>query len=183
MSWPSTSSATHRDDESPYFLEVAPYAPHSRTTAQPAYPGDPLFPPAFGDRPGHGSTYGDCGRVRCDRLGLDRLPGFGDGQSDNAPRRADGSVAPQWRPDVTLSADRARADLRDRARMVQSIDRTVRGILDEVGPDTYVVLTSDNGFHLGQHGLGRGKGTPYDSDVHVPLLVTGPGWCPAPARR
>ena len=79
---------------------------------------------------------------------------------------------------MTLSADRARADLRDRARMVQSIDRTVRGILDEVGPDTYVVLTSDNGFHLGQHGLGRGKGTPYDSDVHVPLLVTGPGVVP-----
>ena len=41
-----------------------------------------------------------------------------------------------------------------------------------------MVLTSDNGFHLGQHGLGRGKGTPYDSDVHVPLLVTGPGVVP-----
>jgi hypothetical protein len=79
---------------------------------------------------------------------------------------------------VTLSADRARDDLRDRARMVQSIDRAVRRILDEVGADTYVVLTSDNGFHLGQHGLGRGKGSPYDSDVHVPLLVTGPGVVP-----
>ena len=169
---------SHRDDDAPYFLEVAPYAPHSRTTPRPAYPGDPLFPPAFGDRPGPGSRYGDCGRVRCDRLGLDRLPGFGDDQRDNAPRHADGSLAPQWRPDVALSAARARADLRDRARMVQSIDRTVRGILDEVGPDTYVVLTSDNGFHLGQHGLGRGKGTPYDSDVHVPLLVTGPGVVP-----
>ena len=46
---------THRDDEAPYFLEVAPYAPHSRTSPTPAYPGDPLFPPAFGDRPGHGT--------------------------------------------------------------------------------------------------------------------------------
>ena len=40
------------------------------------------------------------------------------------------------------------------------------------------MLTSDNGFHLGQNGLGRGKGTPYDTDVRVPLLVTGPGVVP-----
>ena len=42
------------------------------------------------------------------------------------------------------------------------------------GPDTYVLLTSDNGFHLGQHELDGGKGTPYDSDIRVPLLVVGP---------
>ncbi|MCY7400303.1 MAG: sulfatase-like hydrolase/transferase, partial [Nocardioides sp.] len=66
-------------------------------------------------------------------------------------------------------------DLRDRARMSQSVDRLVTQVLAEAGPNTYVVLTSDNGFHLGQVGLGRGKGTPYDADVRVPLLVTGPG--------
>jgi hypothetical protein len=45
----------------------------------------------------------------------------------------------------------------------------------EVGPNTYVVLTSDNGFHLGQHQLNGGKGAPYDSDTRVPLIVVGPG--------
>ena len=54
--------------------------------------------------------------------------------------------------------------------MAQSVDRTVRRILRLVDDNTYVVLTSDNGFHLGQNGLGRGKGTAYDTDVHVPLL-------------
>jgi N-acetylglucosamine-6-sulfatase len=48
-------------------------------------------------------------------------------------------------------------------------------VLDAVDDDTIVVLTSDNGFHLGQHGLGSGKGAPYDSDVRVPLYVVGPG--------
>ena len=52
-----------------------------------------------------------------------------------------------------------------------------------MGPDTYVVLTSDNGFHLGQNGLGRGKGTPYDTDVRVPLLITGPGVVPGVRRE
>ena len=59
--------------------------------------------------------------------------------------------------------------------MAQSVDRTVRKILRTVDDNTYVVLTSDNGFHLGQNGLGRGKGTAYDTDVHVPLFVVGPG--------
>jgi arylsulfatase A-like enzyme len=66
--------------------------------------------------------------------------------------------------------------------MAQSVDRLVRQVLDTVGDNTYVVLTSDNGFHLGQLDLGRGKGTPYDTDVHVPLYVVGPGVVPG-ARR
>ncbi len=45
------------------------------------------------------------------------------------------------------------------------------------------MLTSDNGFHLGQNGLWRGKGTAYDTDVRVPLLVTGPGVVPGPRRE
>jgi arylsulfatase A-like enzyme len=64
--------------------------------------------------------------------------------------------------------------------MAQSIDRMLARIRAEVGPDTYVVLTSDNGFHLGLHGLGQGKGTPFDADVRVPLIITGPGVEPGP---
>jgi arylsulfatase A-like enzyme len=46
---------------------------------------------------------------------------------------------------------------------------------------TYLFFTSDNGFHLGQHRLQPGKKTPYEEDIHVPLLVRGPG-VPAGAR-
>ncbi|MGH3307028.1 MAG: sulfatase-like hydrolase/transferase [Nocardioides sp.] len=67
---------------------------------------------------------------------------------------------------------------RDRARMVQSIDRTITRVRAAVGPNTYVFLTADNGFHLGQHQLNGGKGTPYDSDTRVPLVVVGPGVVP-----
>jgi arylsulfatase A-like enzyme len=41
--------------------------------------------------------------------------------------------------------------------------------------NTYIVLTSDNGFHLGQHRLPQGKITAFDEDIHVPLVVRGPG--------
>ena len=166
----------HRDDRRPYLLVVSPFAPHSRVWPAPHYPGDPKFPPAFADRPRPGHP-GNCGPVECSDLDATRIPGFADDQHDNVPMRADGSPAAQWRP-TTLRApdgDRATETLRHRARMVQSVDRMLARLRKAVGPDTYIVLTSDNGFHLGHHGLGDGKGTPFASDVRVPLLVTGPG--------
>ncbi|HYH34280.1 MAG TPA: sulfatase-like hydrolase/transferase [Nocardioides sp.] len=168
----------HRDDRAPYFLTVATYGTHARVGPDPHYRGDPGFPPAFRDRATAGRP-GNCGAVACSDLGVADLPGFGDDQADNRPRRADGSRAPQWRPDVpAVGRASAVATLRARAQMAQSIDRMVARIREEAGPGTHVVLTSDNGFHVGQHGLDRGKGTPFASDVQVPLLVTGPGVVP-----
>lgn len=165
----------HQGDTAPYFLEVAAYAPHNRTQPEPYYPGDPVFPPMFRDRPRDGKP-GNCGRVACADLTTRDLPGFGDDRADNHPLNAQGKRAKRWntrpnqfRPAVSVN------DLRNRAMMAQSIDRTVRKILRTVDDNTYVVFTSDNGFHLGQNGLGRGKGTAYDTDVHVPLFVVGPG--------
>src|ERR1700754_4390876 len=51
------------------------------------------------------------------------------------------------------------------------------------GPNTYFFLTSDNGFHLGQLQLNGGKGTPYDFDTRVPLVVDGPGVPPGTRRQ
>nr|WP_253942092.1 sulfatase-like hydrolase/transferase [Nocardioides sp. zg-1230] len=163
----------------PYFLEVALYAPHNRVNPEGHYAGDPLFPPMFRDRTGRRS----CGRVACRKLTVDDLPGFGDPRKDNRPRKANGKRARAWNTTRTLPAAVAVRDLRDRARMAQSADRLVTRILQGVGPETYVVLTSDNGFHLGQNGMGRGKGTPYDTDVRVPLLVSGPGVVPGKRRE
>jgi N-acetylglucosamine-6-sulfatase len=41
--------------------------------------------------------------------------------------------------------------------------------------NTYFVFSSDNGYHMGEYRLGPGKQTAYDTDIHVPLIVTGPG--------
>jgi arylsulfatase A-like enzyme len=164
--------------DAPWFLEVAVYAPHNRTQPEGYYPGDPLFPPMFRDRVGERT----CGRVACSKLTVADLPGFGDRRGDNRPRKRNGKPARAWNTARGLSAAVAVRDLRDRARMTQSVDRLLQQILAEAGRDTYVVLTSDNGFHLGQLGLGRGKGTPYDTDVRVPLLITGPGVVPG-ARK
>jgi arylsulfatase A-like enzyme len=169
----------HRDDAAPFFLEIAPYAPHSAIGEPPPYDDEPLFPPAFRDRPGPGSPYGNCGLVRCGELTAEDLPGFGE-MPDNRSYVEYDSRAPKVDfQGHELTEERAETDLRNRARMAQSIDRMVMRILRAVDAEspggTYVVLTSDNGYHLGQHGLMRGKGTAYDTDTHVPALVVGPG--------
>ncbi|MET0997853.1 MAG: sulfatase-like hydrolase/transferase [Marmoricola sp.] len=171
--------ARHRDDDRPYFLEVATYGPHAQMRR--AYRDNPPFPSAFADRAPRGDpTGGNCGTRPCGDLTLADLKGYADPRDDNAPtylrRHGATSPAPAWNTNpINLSDRAALTHYRDRARMVQSIDRMVGRLRAAAGPDTYFFLTSDNGFHLGQLQLNGGKGTPYDADTHIPLVVTGPG--------
>ena len=173
--WRWTSCARGEASDAPYFLEVALYAPHNRVNQQGHYADDPLFPPMFRDRSGRAQLRP--GRVpQADHRRPPRLrrPAHGQpaapGQRQAGPRLEHDAYAPRTR--------RGPRPARPRADGRSSADRLVTRILRTVGPNTFVVLTSDNGFHLGQQGMGRGKGTPYDTDVRVPLLVTGPGVVP-----
>jgi arylsulfatase A-like enzyme len=75
----------HRDQEEPYFLEVAVYGPHSQLNA--AYPGQPQFPSAMADRaPAGQPTGGNCGLKPCGDLTLADLVGYGDPRAATRPR-------------------------------------------------------------------------------------------------
>ncbi|HEY8179240.1 MAG TPA: sulfatase-like hydrolase/transferase [Candidatus Limnocylindria bacterium] len=58
-----------------------------------------------------------------------------------------------------------------RAATLRPIERLVTELTKQLGPNTYLFFTSDNGFHLEPQ---PGKSTPYDSDTRVPLVVVGP---------
>ncbi|KAI8663000.1 Arylsulfatase [Fusarium sp. Ph1] len=69
---------------------------------------------------------------------------------------------------------------RARLQALQGVDEIVEQVihqLDSAGllDDTYVVYSSDNGFHLGQHRLPPGKECGFDEDIRVPLFIRGPG--------
>jgi len=44
--------------------------------------------------------------------------------------------------------------------------------------NTYIFYFTDNGWHMGNHALPKGKNTPYTEDVEFPLIVRGPQIAP-----
>ncbi|KAI1810243.1 alkaline-phosphatase-like protein [Poronia punctata] len=69
---------------------------------------------------------------------------------------------------------------RSRLRALQSVDELIEGVVDrleELGilDNTYIIYTSDNGYHIGQHRLPPGKTCSIEEDINVPLIIRGPG--------
>jgi N-acetylglucosamine-6-sulfatase len=134
----------------PFFAYVAPYAPHDPAT------------PAPRDR----HTF--------DTEKAPRLASFNE---------ADVSDKPPWIQSLRMltSADIVNIDQRheDRVESLQAVDDLVAGVVGKLGAEdvlsnTYIVFTSDNGFHHGEHRIQRDKGRPYEEDIRVPLVIRGP---------
>ncbi|MGA7193141.1 MAG: sulfatase [Anaerolineales bacterium] len=137
-------------DSHPFFLYLATYAPH-----EPAVPA-----------PRDANLFSN--------LEAPRTPSFNEADVSDKP--------PAMRGDPLLTgAQIANLDqlYRDRVRSMQTVDEMLARLintLQETGQlnNTYIIFTSDNGYHLGQHRLMGGKGTPYEEDIVVPLLIRGP---------
>lgn len=134
----------------PFFLEVATFTPHAP------------FTPAPRDR----NTFADAIAPRVPSF--NRIPDH----------------APPWlanRPPLTQKEiDRIDYAYGKRIAAVQSVDRMIGHLEDKLAAvgqlkNTVFVFSSDNGFHLGQHGLSRGKMTAFETDITVPLVAAGPG--------
>jgi arylsulfatase A-like enzyme len=138
----------------PFFMYVAPYVPHQPATPAPRY--DKTFPGA--KQP--------------------RVPSFNQKDVKGEPRY----VSDRNLLDVG-QIQGIDALYRRREQSMLGVQDMLRTIVDQLKAtnqldNTYIVFTSDNGFHLGQHRLPPGKQTPYEEDIHVPLVVRGPGIAP-----
>jgi arylsulfatase A-like enzyme len=135
----------------PFFADLSVYAPHQPATPAPRDRG------AF--RHAHAP----------------RTPSFDQADVSRSPRYV--RDLPQFDLAEAHAID---ALYRKRVRSLQALDRGVARLVHTLRAtkqleNTYIVFASDNGFHLGQHRMPAGKQTPYEPDVHVPLLVRGPG--------
>lgn len=141
--------------DSPFFLFVSVYAPHGPATAAPDH------------------------QALEDAQAYPQKPSF---------LEADLSDKPQIIQALTQTGDEfdeddANASFQKRIASLQSVDELVEGLIQTLAENgqlenTYIIFTSDNGFHLGEHQLPSGKGTPYEEDIRVPLMLRGPGITP-----
>jgi arylsulfatase A-like enzyme len=135
----------------PFVIEIATFAPHAPYTPAPR--------------------------------DAEALPGLQAprGAAFNAAPVAD---APRWlrarRPLTDADVATIDRDFRKRAQSVLAVDKLIgelQAAVAAIGEEdnTYFVFSSDNGYHMGEHRLMPGKMTAFDTDIRVPLIVTGPG--------
>lgn len=69
---------------------------------------------------------------------------------------------------------------RARLQALQAVDELVEGLVSrlekaKVLDNTYIIYTTDNGYHISQHRLNPGKECGFDEDINIPLIIRGPG--------
>jgi arylsulfatase A-like enzyme len=146
-----SSASAHK----PFMLEVATFAPHAPYTPAPRY--------------AHAAQ----------TVAYPKTPAY-----DQLP-----ASTPSWLAQRSpLTAQQQKNILKDYRKRVEAdlaVDDLIGHLESElkakgVASNTYVIFSSDNGYHMGEYRLLPGKQTAFDTDIHVPLVVSGPG---VPAGR
>ncbi|KAF7557311.1 hypothetical protein G7Z17_g832 [Cylindrodendrum hubeiense] len=152
------------EQESPFFLTVSPIAPHSNWVIEPEKDLSYLEEPKAAPR--HQHLFQDYVIPR--------------DKSFNAA--IEGGVG--WIKDLQPLNESVLAYndhyQRQRLRSLQSVDEMVAELvekLEDAGQldNTYIFYTTDNGYHISQHRMHPGKECGYDTDIHIPFFVRGPG--------
>lgn len=142
----------------PWFLTVAPTAPHQTFNVTGKWPPIPAAR--------HASLF--------QNVTAPRTPNFNPVVHNK----------PSWVGQLPLmnSTTIAHVDevARARAQTLQSVDEMVAhlfDILEEEGEleNTVIIYSADHGYHLGNHRVPCGKTLPYKEDTHVPFMIRGPG--------
>ncbi|KAG2447062.1 hypothetical protein HYH02_007813 [Chlamydomonas schloesseri] len=143
----------------PFLLYVAPTAPHKSTND-----GVNWYPPTPPKR--YANLYAG------ENLKAPRTPNFGL-RNPLLPRKGTPRVDAQFGAMMDeLFVARVRA-----LRAVDDLVGSLVSQLNESGVlnNTYIIFTSDNGYHLGAFALLDGKNLPIEEDIRLPLIIRGPG--------
>ena len=134
----------------PFFAYIGPHAPHLPST-----PAD-WYTDEFND------------------LKAPRTPNYdAEGSTHHYLVRTQKPLTDEVKEEVDLIA-------RDRARSILSVDDIMQSVVEMLTEynqldNTYIIWTSDHGYHLGQFRIPLEKMQPYDTNIRVPFFIRGPG--------
>ena len=142
---------THAQPGQPFFAYIGPHAPHLPSTPAPWHEAS-IF----------------------DELKAPRTPNWNESCPDKHEMIANN---PPLNADATKFLDHQH---RIRQYSLLSVDDVIGAVHDTLQElnllnSTYIILTSDHGYHLGQWRVPSSKRLPYDTDIFVTTLARGPG--------
>ncbi|KAH8890451.1 Arylsulphatase [Thozetella sp. PMI_491] len=148
----------------PFFLAIAPPAPHSNIADNRGIrPSNMTAPIPLRE---HEKLFPDVKIPRGENFNPDEPSGA------------------SWIRDVAKQSEEAVKYLdhyyRSRLQALQSIELLVDNVISRLAEsnrldNTFVIYTSDNGYHIGQHRLPPGKECGFEEDIRVPFFIRGPG--------
>jgi arylsulfatase A-like enzyme len=158
----------HLPRRTPFFLSLAPLAPHidvagSRAGVQGPAP-DPRDRGVYASEP------------------LPQPPSFNEADVSDKPSYMSSRPVLDEAQIETIRRGHIR-----RIESLRAVDRMVGSLVGLLSrrhllSRTYIIFTSDNGFMEGEHRIPAGKIVPYEESIHLPLLIRGPG-IPAGVHR
>ena len=119
-------------------------------------------------------------RASCER----RRPGYVEAPRPPSFNEEDVSDKPSWiearLPLTEGQIGRIDELHRKRLRSLLAVDEMIKRLVESLQysrklSKTYILFTSDNGWHEGEHRREKGKWSAYEEDIRVPLIVRGPG--------
>ncbi|KAK0181682.1 hypothetical protein PV327_003947 [Microctonus hyperodae] len=145
-----------RNNAKPFLMVLSPPAPHAPFTPAPRH--DNKYVNIKAKKTPNFNTGPQANKHWLVRMGPSPLPQSILPELDNVYRR-------RW--ETLLAVDELVV------KVYQALE--TKNILN----DTYIIFTSDNGYHIGQFSLPVDKRQPYETDIRVPLLIRGPGIVPS----
>ena len=146
----SLMNGVAKEDRKPFFLYLGPHAPH--------YPATPA--------PWYENLYPD--------FKAPVTPNYNHSSPDKTAHIR------QNPPLTDLVKCWEDQHFRDRWRTLASVDDLIEVVFNKIREhgefdNTYFVYTSDHGYKLGQWRVGTSKQHPYETDIRIPFLISGPG--------
>jgi arylsulfatase A-like enzyme len=137
-------------DGKPFFVYLAPYAPHAPYTPAPRHAN--LFPDAKAPL----------------------TPNYNEADVSDKPNYIRNRSLLSRQQMNTIDED-----YRKRLQSLQAVDEGIEAIVNTLKANgqldnTYIFFSSDNGYHMGNHRQVTGKVAPYEEELRVTMIVRGP---------
>ena len=150
--------------DGPFFLGIAPIAPHSETVHLEGG-GVAFYDPIPAER--HKDLFPG--------LQVPRSPSF------NPDVPSGGGFIKTLEKQNDTVVEYNDEFYRTRIQSLQAVEDLIESIMDwldkhpDISENTYLIYTTDNGYHIGQHRLPPGKTCNVEEDINIPFFFRGPG--------